>query len=249
MTDADAIAFSELFNGLRGVFFLRAEKAEVEQLVRTYFRALSDFTIESVEAGAKEWLVTGTKFPKPAEWRRAIPRGKAMFDELSPADAREYFRALAKRFEDDPCNCVSCRLASVSHRMIRFVPEYDENGNDVRVRIGEQVITRGHWAHGDELAAFYRARDEYMALKHTVGIKVMEDGSTATRKQIAEWREERRDAVVDGRVVDDVPDHVTEPDESESDDREWESIDTIQDGEGPEEPETVDELSMESEWE
>jgi hypothetical protein len=108
-------------------------------------------------------------FPKPAEWLQALPVPPAA---AAHADTRvmgtperlEYVRAEALRYEDAPCGCLLCQEAAVTHRPLRFVPDeilgvLDKALDTVRNRI---VVT-GHWAHGEELARWYVARDAFFA--------------------------------------------------------------------------------------
>jgi hypothetical protein len=59
------------------------------------------------------------------------------------------------------CTCVPCIRAGVSGWPLRFVPSHFDDGSEERafnpVRGVVQLL--GHWAHGDELAAWYASRD------------------------------------------------------------------------------------------
>lgn len=165
MQDGDLFAFMAIFRNLIQLFPKRMDEADVEKLSRAYFNAMRRFTIPQIQAGADAWTQRGKFFPKPAEWMEAIPRRPLGASEaltpLHPADAAEYLDAERRGYEGDPCSCRSCQGADVSHRFLRFVPESDVNGIDVKGLIGTRVVVRGHWAHGQELARFYAARDAF----------------------------------------------------------------------------------------
>ena len=166
MQDVDLPAFLSIFRDLLKVFPKRLDEADVAQLAKAYFAAFRYFTIPQIQAGADVWIERGKFFPKPAEWRECIPRavtaGPAL-SELTHVEATEYLDAERRSYEGDPCNCRPCVSAGVSHRFLRYVPEADEQGMDVRGLIGERVVVRGHWAHGQELRRFYEARDRFWA--------------------------------------------------------------------------------------
>lgn len=167
MQDADLFAFMAIFRDLLQVFPKRIDESDVAQLGKSYFAALRRFTIPQIQAGADAWVERGKFFPKPSEWRESIPRqavaATVALTELSSADAAEYLDAERKSYEDEPCGCRRCDGAGVSHRFLRYVPETDERGMDARGLIGQRVVVRGHWAHGDELARFYAAREKFWA--------------------------------------------------------------------------------------
>lgn len=170
MNAGDEVQFAAVFSRLRSIFPLRGEHSEIQQIVQSYFRVLIRFPIRAVEAGADAWITTGTRFPKPAEWLGAIPRGSKLADILPmPEDeAAEHQRATNLFYEDEPCGCHLCAKAGVSHRMLRYVPDTDADGRDARMKIGDKVVVRGHWAHGEELKRWYAARDAFMSLKARV---------------------------------------------------------------------------------
>jgi hypothetical protein len=174
MHASDDIAFAAIFSKLRGIFPLRGDHAEIQQVAASYFRVLMRCPLRAVEAGADAWIERGTRFPKPAEWLGAVPRQAGVGLLTMPEDAAaEYQRAAGLFYEDEPCSCHLCQKAGVSHRMLRYVPEQDRDGNDAKMKLGDKVVVRGHWAHGDELKRWYAARDAFLALKAKVWPKVM----------------------------------------------------------------------------
>jgi hypothetical protein len=127
-----------------------------------YFHVLKKFPITLVIAKADAWLATETDFPKPAQWAGQIVKAAvAPLPRLSPEDEREYLRAERLRYEDAPCGCAACRRAEVHEKPLRFVPEFTEHDTERKVWCGDRIVTAGHWAHGQELFGFYRARADF----------------------------------------------------------------------------------------
>jgi hypothetical protein len=198
MLDSDQLAFAATFLKLRTVFSLRGDKAELQQISGLYFKVLRRHPLAAVEAGAESWLQTGARFPKPGEWLKAIPRGQTgTLAEMNADEAREYHRAVALHYQDEPCRCLNCVAAGVTHRFLRYVPETDDNDRDVRMRLGEKVVTRGHWAHGEELARWYAARDEYLALKRTTKPHAMPAAEVQTHPLTGQPFDARTDTVLE----------------------------------------------------
>ncbi len=184
MQDADLFAFLSTFRSLLKVFPKRMDEDDATDLGKAYFHALRRFSIPELQAGADVWMQRGKFFPKPSEWRESIPRARAhetaALFPVTPVEAAEFLDAERRGYEGEPCQCPRCVGAGVDHRLLRFVPETDADGNDARALIGERVIVRGRWIHGDELRRWYDARDRYMALKDTVlSSKQMRDGRKA----------------------------------------------------------------------
>jgi hypothetical protein len=176
--DADLFAFLAIFRQLLRVFPKRIEESEVEDLSKAYFGTLRRFTIAELQSGADAWMQRGKFFPKPAEWREAIPRRHVETEALAPltpVEAAEYLDAERRSYEGDPCSCRRCLSAGVEHRPLRYVPEVDGADRDLRGLIGERSVVRGRWIHGEDLRRWYDARDVFMALKtkwlSTHGIK------------------------------------------------------------------------------
>ncbi len=174
MQDIELHAFLAIFEDLLKVFPKRAD--DVEGLSKAYFSALRGFTISQLRAGADVWIQRGKFFPKPGEWREAIPQGSRIeLAEMSPAEASAHIHARARGYEGEPCHCQACVAAGVTHRFVRHVPDYDADGNDVRMLLNGIAVTRGHWAHGEELVRFYAAKEAFTAdyLKLIAAIKTM----------------------------------------------------------------------------
>lgn len=166
MNDHDLAEFMQTFQQLRTVFPLRADAVEVQQIQGLYFRVLQRYPIAAVVAAAARWIEHGKRFPKPAEWVRTIPKATAAkLPPLVGDEAEEHVRAAGLGYQDDPCCCVACKAAGVDHRFLRYVPDADADDRDVHALAGGKVVARGHWAHGEELAAWYRAHDAFMGLQ------------------------------------------------------------------------------------
>jgi hypothetical protein len=155
-----------IFRDLLGVFPKRLDEAEIGALAKAYFQTLRRFTIPELQAGADAWMGRGKFFPKPAEWREAVPRAvtaSVAIEPLTSVEAAEYLDAEQRRYEGDTCTCRRCVGAGVTHRFTRYVPETNADGRDLRGVIGERVVVRGRWLHGEDLRRWYEARDAFNA--------------------------------------------------------------------------------------
>ncbi len=172
MTDTDRDAFDDVFLKLRRLFRLLGEAHDIAQVSAAYFKVLKRWPLSAVTAGAEKWIETGKRFPKPAEWIESIPKHRptSTIPALSADEAIAYVRAERLHYEDEPCTCADCRAAGVTHRFVRFVPEADEHDRDIYAMIGERRVTRGHWAHGDELRRWYAARDAFWDTCRSLGL-------------------------------------------------------------------------------
>jgi hypothetical protein len=168
MTEPDRGTFDRAFRRVCGAFRLKVKEWELEELSRTYFRILDTAPLDDVLAAGKTCLATCRKFPKPAEWLAALPAApvaaRADLRVMGTTEREDYARAEGLRYEDAPCGCLLCQEADVTDRPLRFVPDeilgvLDRAFDTVRNR---ELVT-GHWAHGEELARWYVARDAFFA--------------------------------------------------------------------------------------
>ena len=175
MTDSDDDAFGEIFNKLRRLFRLLGEPRDIAQVSAAYFKALKRWPLTAVTAGAEQWIVTGKRFPKPAEWIESIPKRPRMAAAvpISPEEAADYQYASRVRFEDAPCHCEACQRAGITHRPVRFVPACSTDDPAVKAELGETLWRRAHWAHGEELRRWYAARDHFFSLLKRLPVKSM----------------------------------------------------------------------------
>jgi hypothetical protein len=86
---------------------------------------------------------------------------------MSTGEAAELAQAAAMRWVGQPCLCADCVRANIDHEPLRFVPTLTPDGEREERAFNptRQVIeTCGHWAHGDELAAWYAAHAHFKRL-------------------------------------------------------------------------------------
>lgn len=183
MTDSQVPEFMEVLRGVTRVFPIRGDDRDVQQLGAAYFKALRRYPLSMVTAGAEVCIQRGKHFPKPAEWLANIPRPSASsvpVPVLSEREAQEYHRAERLKYEDAPCGCFDCQHAGVSEKPLRFVPEFTPEDTDRKVRdsLKDRIVTAGHWAHGLELAGYYRSKAKFytefkaMVARHAMAPKL-----------------------------------------------------------------------------
>jgi len=171
MTETDFGTFERAFGRVSGAFRLKLKPSELEDLTRTYFRVLEAYSLDEVLQAGKQCLTKYRTFPKPADWlselaadTRGTP-GAAECRHMGSAELEEHERAERVRYADHPCLCSECCRAGVDDRPIRFVPtlfgDVEERAFNPRRKVVQIV---GHWAHGEELARWYAARDRFFAL-------------------------------------------------------------------------------------
>ena len=166
--DSDRGTFDRAFGRVCGAFRLKFKGNEAEELTQTYFKLLEAYPLADVLVAGKRLMTVRQKFPMAADWIMTLDAMLAASHTTSPttADVRQdehdgtatYASAEAARWEGGPCGCAACVTAG--SRPIRFVPTcasadtYEQAYNPRTQRV--QIV--GHWAHGAELAAWYRAR-------------------------------------------------------------------------------------------
>lgn len=188
MTDSELPAFFDLFSTMTRVFYLKGDEVSLRTVAGAYFKAFRNHRLKDIQAGADAWMLSGKRFPKPAEWLEVVPRRPQGQDYavMTDVQAREYTRAEQLRYEDTPCTCQHCVSAGVSERPLRFVPEIDADDRDKRMRdpFRDRVVVSGHWAHGFELAGYYRGKDDFWnKMLEQFGAGKPEDRA-ATRKRL-----------------------------------------------------------------
>jgi hypothetical protein len=165
MLDHEFEKFQRAFVRLAGLFRLRLQGDALDELARSYFKILSEHPLGDVFDAAKHVIEKQRSFPKPIDWLRAIPKRLPTPTEPDMTDkqAAEWYRAERLRWEDTPCSCLLCQAAGVTEKPLRFVPEFTDTDRERRVRNArlERVVTAGQWAHGDELAGYYRAKADF----------------------------------------------------------------------------------------
>jgi hypothetical protein len=165
----DRPQFDTAFARLAQTFRLRLKPVEREELATIYFKLLQGWSLEEVLAAAKACLTSSRTFPKPADWLAALPPKATLTADLrwmGAEEAAEYLRAEALHYEDAACECLLCRAANVTDKPLRFVPDFnsDLDREERAFHPGKnQVVTVGHWAHGESLARWYAAREAFFA--------------------------------------------------------------------------------------
>jgi hypothetical protein len=172
MTELDYGTFDRAFRRVLGAYALMTAKvkpATVDDLSRTYFKVLDGAPLADVLTAGKTCLLTCPKFPTIAQWSAALPvptiaRVSADLRVMSTHERETYTRAEALRWSDAPCGCWPCENAGMADYALRFVPD-DVNGVLDRAidTVRNRIVVTGYWAHGDELARWYRARDTFFA--------------------------------------------------------------------------------------
>jgi len=170
MTDFDFVPFETAFARMTSAHRLKLRPPERAELTRTYFKILDAHAIDDVLAAGTRCLGKLRTFPKAADWLAELAHTTTA---VCPPDRRtmhvdeadELARAAALGYEDLPCHCRDCCESGIT-RPLRFVPstfDGDELERAFNPRRGVVEIV-GHWAHGDELARWYVARDAFFAL-------------------------------------------------------------------------------------
>jgi hypothetical protein len=172
MTDFDFATFDKAFGRVITAFRLKLQAKERDDLTRTYFKILDTHAIDDVIAAGKRCLEKLRTFPKAADWLAELAHTTPAVcptdrRSMSVDEADELARATAMRYEDHPCLCSECCRAGVDDQALRYVPT--EFGPDDFERAFNPRTSRveivGHWAHGDELARWYAAREVFFALR------------------------------------------------------------------------------------
>jgi hypothetical protein len=171
VTDDDRTVFDVTMRELVVAFRVRLSVSALKELSAVYFTALAATPLSDVVAAAQVCRDSLKKFPSIVDWLDAVktsptPRLAADVRWMHADEADALAQATARRYEDVPCGCVLCEAAGVTDRPLRFVPT--ERGEDDHERAFNPRTNRveivGHWAHGEELARWYLARDTFFGL-------------------------------------------------------------------------------------
>jgi hypothetical protein len=171
MTPDDRESFGAIVQRLALAFGRKVPEARQQ----IYFEALQPYPLRSVLEAAGRLRDNGTTFPTIAAWRALLgPVPAARTSDvrwMSADEASAYLAAERQGYEDASCFCDACRHAEITHRPLRFVPEFDVDDREVRVFCGplNKAVVAGHWAHGAELARWYAAREGFFAHKAAGG--------------------------------------------------------------------------------
>lgn len=173
MTDFDYAPFATAFSRMMIPFRLKLKATDRDELTRAYFGLLADRELEDVMAAGHRCIRKLKTFPRPVEWLGELTGTTTA--AAQPSDIRamrleeadELARAAALRWEDHPCLCQDCVRAGVDERPLRFVPTEVGVGDELERAFNARrsvVEIVGHWAHGEELARWYAARDAFFGL-------------------------------------------------------------------------------------
>jgi len=169
-------AFLDVFRQV--VRRVQPTKAIEPETAADYFEVLKEFHIDVLREAAKQIAMTTKFFPTVSEWYqaaktwhlehapRAVDRRVMMAEETG-----KHRRAVGLGYEDAPCACWECSAAAVTHLPLRFVPEFTSDDRDERARYADRdkEVTTGHWAHGEELGRWYRAKHAFYATARALG--------------------------------------------------------------------------------
>jgi hypothetical protein len=164
MEKGDFETFVRIFDRLANLPLRDAPRSSLRRKsAESYFRILHGYPLEAVKEAGRILASTRTRFPAPCDWLKEITDiekvSRRKEQRLTESEALEYMRAKERVFSGEPCSCPACIDAGVSHLEIRFVPDLDESGREVQKKGRlDQEIPIGHWAHGQELRAWYGAR-------------------------------------------------------------------------------------------
>jgi hypothetical protein len=168
----DFSTFDRAFRRVCGAFRLKLKVEEASELTQTYFRLLESHSLDDVLDSGRTLLASAKRFPLAAEWlsvlettARAKHRETATVDrrQMTQSEIDEWEDADRLRFEGQPCLCADCVRANIDEQPIRFVPTVrDADGYELAFNPRRKVVQiAGHWAHGDELARWYAARENF----------------------------------------------------------------------------------------
>ncbi len=167
MLESDTAAYETAFRRLSSGFSKTWKGQDFREACRMYFEALRAYELADVLA-AEVTLRTRPRWPKVADWIAAIPKPTPTSTAprmMGRAEINEYLDARLRHYQGDaPCACLRC-VSVGETRAPRFVP--DDLPDDTVARAFcpalNAIVVSGHWAHGDELARWYAARDAFAA--------------------------------------------------------------------------------------
>lgn len=159
MTDADLFPFMAIFTMMTKVFPFRADGDEARDISRAYFKTLKSFPLDLVKIGADNCIAGMEKFPKPAEWKKHIPRRMpgAELQRLTAAEESAWRHAEQLGYEGGCCTCAECVAIGAHTLPTRFVPLEPEEP----AMMGDRAILRGEWIHAEPLVRWHLAREEF----------------------------------------------------------------------------------------
>lgn len=160
MTGHDIGTFSDMFNELASMFRLYGTEEQKAATLSAYFDTLRSYDLNRVRRGYEQLKTTATKWPVPAAWIAAMPRGDGALPEMDWQQVKAANEAERLFYEGGLCHCVECEGANVTHLYLRYVPVLDANGDVVPMKhpARSQPVLLGEWIHGMRLRKWYAAR-------------------------------------------------------------------------------------------
>ena len=170
MTEADFQTFATAFGRMCSMFRVRLKANEAIDLTRTYFKLLEPHGLDDVLRTGRTLMETEHKLPLAVDWldrlnRRSVQVTTTDDDlrQMTVSELEEWWQAEQHGFLGQPCLCPECVRAGVDDRPLRFVPTtFGDGVEDIAYnpRAKRRQLT-GHWAHGEELRAWYQACEQF----------------------------------------------------------------------------------------
>jgi len=151
MTSQDLSAFSEMFRELASMFRLYGTEEQKASTLSAYFQTFQDYPLERVRKGYEQLKTTATKWPVPAQWIAAMPKGvlreRPLMDWRQMKASDEAERLF---YEGELCTCSECADANVTHLNLRYVPCLDADGAVIEYwhPNRNKAVLLGEWIHG-----------------------------------------------------------------------------------------------------
>lgn len=163
MTSADLGAFSEMFHELASMFRLYGTEEQKTATLSAYFETLRSYPLERVRRGYEQLKTTATKWPVPAAWIAAMPRGDNALPLMDWRQVKASNDAEQLFYEGSLCHCVECAAAHATHLPLRYVPVLNADGDVIPMKhpARSQPVLLGEWIHGQRLRNWYAARAEF----------------------------------------------------------------------------------------
>lgn len=163
--DSDFGSFESAFKRLSGALQKRWKPDEWRDVVKIYFEALQHADLSDVLA-AVTTLQARNRWPKTGDWIAALPRREptpAGERVMRTAEVDVYMDALRRHYHGEPCSCLLCIEAGVTHLPLRFVPDFTPEDIEERAFCPalNRVVVVGHWAHGQELRRWHAAKQAF----------------------------------------------------------------------------------------
>lgn len=165
MTTADVAAFSDMFGELALMFRFYGSDEQRAAALGAYFQTLQTYPLERVRRGYEQLKVTATKWPVPAQWIAAMPRGDSALPELDWRQVKASDEAERLFYEGPLCRCAACEQAGITHMPVRYVPCLNGDGDVIPMTHPNrsQPVLLGEWIHGPRLRQWYAAKAAFYA--------------------------------------------------------------------------------------